>query len=151
VNRHRAWLAWPVVAAVSIAPFFWANPSITPDQGHHGAKGYYAPAAEIVAHAPPDAVIGSLQSGALSWLAKDRQRIVNLDGVVDGEARRALHDGRLAEFAKSRGMTHFADWDVNVKRFQERAGPHAPQLARVYEAEPQGQDERFVLYEVIWP
>lgn len=148
VTKHRAWLAWPVVAIVSIAPFFFASPRITPDQGHHGAKGYFAPAEDILAHAPPDARIGSFQSGALSWLAPSR--VINLDGVVDHEARRALHESRLAEFARARGMTHFADWDVNVKRFQERAGPNAPKLTRLYATEPQGKDERFVLYEVSW-
>jgi hypothetical protein len=154
VTKHRAWLAWPAAAAISIAPFFWETPSITPDQGHHGAKGYFEPAREVLAHAPPGAVIGSLQSGALSWLASAGpapRRIINLDGVVDGEARRALHERRLAEFARSRGMTHFADWDVNVKRFQERAGANPPTLTRIYEAEPQGTDERFVLYAVGWP
>jgi hypothetical protein len=154
VTKHRAWLAWPVVAAISMAPFFWTTPSITSDQGHHGAKGYFEPAREVLAHAPPGAVIGSLQSGALSWLATDApdaKRIINLDGVVDGEARRALHERRLAEFARSRGMTHFADWDVNLKRFEDRAGPNPPTLTRIYEAEPQGNDERFVLYAVHWP
>ena len=150
VTRHRAWLAWPIVAAVSIAPFYFSSPAITPDQGHHGAKGYLVPAREILDHAPAKAVIGSLQSGALSWLATE-QRIVNLDGVVDRDARTALETRTLGAFAQARGVTHLADWDVNVKRFRERAGASAPTLRRIYEASRQGQDEAFVLYEVTWP
>lgn len=148
VTPHRAWLAWPVAATVAIVPFYFADPAVTPDQGHHGAKGYLAPARAILAHTPPNAVVGSLQSGALTWLAPPGVRVVNLDGVVDGEARAALRERRLAAFARGRGVTHLADWDVNVKRFLERSGDRPPQLRRLYEAEPQGKDERFVLYEV---
>lgn len=156
-ERLRALLVWPIVALASIVPFFFASPEVTPDQGHHGAKGYLVPAREILAHAPRDAVIGSLQSGALTWLASDEgrddrdPRVVNLDGVVDGEARAALEAGRLGAFARARGVTHFADWDVNVKRFLARAGDRRPALTRVFEASRQGPDEAFVLYEVTWP
>lgn len=152
VTKHPAWLALPVLSVISFAPFFFATPSITPDQGHHGAKGYDVPAREILAHVPDaDTAVGSFQSGALSWETSPRVRIVNLDGVVDGEARRALHEGRMAEFARERGMAYFADWDVNLKRFQERAGPNPPTFTAIYDAERQGKDERFVLYKVTWP
>lgn len=152
VRRRRAWLVWPAIAVASFAPFYFVRPSITPDQGHHGAKGYYAPTRDILAHVPKrETVIGSLQSGALSWQAGAGMRVLNLDGVVDGEARRALEEGRLAQFARDQHMEYFADWDVNLKRFQERAGPNPPTFTRLYEAEPQGKDERFVLYEVTWP
>lgn len=153
--RRREALAWLAVAAISIAPFFYRDPKITPDQGHHGAKGYFVPAGEILAAAPRDAVIGAFQSGALGWRSGEAsaagRRVVNLDGVVDGEAARAVREHRLAAFAKERGVTHLADWDVNVKLFRDRAGPNPPALVRVAEAEPQGADERFVLYRLEWP
>lgn len=152
--RRREAFAWLAVAALSIAPFFYADPKTTPDQGHHGAKGYWVPAGQILDAAPPGAVIGSFQSGALGWRAAEPTSgasIVNLDGVVDGEARRAVRDHTLAAFARSRGVTHLADWDVNAKLFRDRAGPNPPALVRIAEAEPQGTDERFVLYRLDWP
>lgn len=150
--RRRVWAAAGVVALVGLLRFL-GSPAETVDQGHHGAKGYREPARQMLALAPNGAVIGSFQSGALGWFADGTGRqVVNLDGVVDGESARALRDGKLADHAITRHITHLADWDVNVKRFQERSGRRPPvYLRRVGEAEPQGRDERFVLYEIEWP
>ena len=131
------------------------TPSITVDQGHHGAKGYREPARQILAMAPPNAVIGSFQSGALGWFADGSGReVVNLDGVVDGEAARAVRERRLAAFAQARGITHLADWQFNARLFVERAGDAGVTLGalrKIGEAEPQGKNERFVLYAIDWP
>ncbi|MBX3231530.1 MAG: hypothetical protein KIT84_24120 [Labilithrix sp.] len=150
--RRRAWAGWCLLALVAIGRLALATPVMTIDQGHHGAKGYREPARQVLALAPPGAVVGSFQSGALAWFADGTGRaVVNLDGVVDREAARAVREHHLAAFARSRGVTHFADWEVNVKRFRERAGDATFVLRRVGEAEPQGRDERFVLYAIDWP
>jgi hypothetical protein len=130
---------------------------MTVDREHHGAKGYIEPARQVLALAPDGAVVGSLQSGALGWLAplaKKKTSIVNLDGVVDREARAAFRERRLAAFARSRGVTHLCDWEFNVRTFVERSGD--PRLAltslrAMGAAEPQGEHERFVLYAIDWP
>jgi 4-amino-4-deoxy-L-arabinose transferase-like glycosyltransferase len=140
---------------VALVRFVTFAPTMTVDQGHHGAKGYREPARQILARAPQGAVVGALQSGALGWFAHgSERRVVNLDGVVDVEAAEALRGGHLAAFARSRGVTHLADWDVNVRLFLARSGdPRLTRasLVRVAEAEAQGPHERFVLYEIRWP
>lgn len=140
---------------VKTAQFFTVVPTTTVDVGHHGAKGYREPARQILAAAPPGAVIGSFQSGALAWFADGSgHRIVNLDGVVDAEAAAAFRERRLAAFARSRGVTHLADWGLNVRHFLERSGDSRvdrASLRAVGEAESQGGNEHFVLYEIAWP
>lgn len=150
-----ALLACLLAGFAALARFATSSPPMSVDQGHHGAKGYREPARQIVALAPRAAVIGSFQSGALDWFADGSGTIVvNLDGVVDREAARAVRERRIAAFARSRGVTHLADWEVNVKLFLERSGD--PRIGRgslraLGEAEPQGRDERFVLYAIDWP
>jgi len=144
-----------VAALVTIVRFATSTPPMTVDQGHHGAKGYREPARQVLAMAPSGAVIGSFQSGALGWFADGSRRdVVNLDGVVDGEAARAFREHRMAAFARARGVTHLADWDMNVRLFLERSGD--PRISRaslqaIGNTEPQGARERFVLYSITWP
>jgi hypothetical protein len=144
-----------VVALFTIARFATSTPAITVDQRHHGAKGYREPARQMLAAAPPGAVIGSFQSGALAWFADGSgKNVVNLDGVVDAEAARAVREHGIAAFAKARGVTHLADWEVNAKLFVARSGDRritSASLQPIGEAERQGADERFVLYAIRWP
>lgn len=143
-----------VAALISIARFATSSPLSTIDQGHHGAKGYREPARQILALTPPGAVIGSFQSGALEWIADGSgTQVVNLDGVVDREAARAFRHHEIARFARSRGVTHLADWEANVRLFLDRSGD--PNMGRsalrlIGEAESQGEDERFGLYAIDW-
>lgn len=142
-----------LVGAHGSVELLTAQPDGTVDVGLHGAKGYRDAAKEILAAVPPGSVVGSLQSGALGWFAGDDVRIVNLDGVVDGEAAEALRDGRLAELARARGVTHLADWQFNIETFLARSGDPAltpDRLEPVAEAGSQGGD-RFVLVRVRWP
>jgi hypothetical protein len=144
-----------LAALVSLGRFSISEPEMTVDRGHHGAKGYAAPAQQILALAPPGAVIGSFQTGALGWFADGSGRtVVNLDGVVDGEAARAVREHRIAAFARARGVTHLADWDVNTALFLAPSGDQAlrrDDLQPIGSAEPQGKAERFVLYAIRWP
>ncbi|WP_394847258.1 hypothetical protein LZC95_07295 [Pendulispora brunnea] len=154
--RHRAWPwtrnAAALVLAVSCAVdvgYVLARPERTPDEDLHGAKGYREAALAVLDMTPPGAVVGALQSGALSYFADGRNvRVVNLDGVVDDEAKAAFHAHRLAAFARARGMTHFADWTWNREAFVRHAGDPAITDAcfvPLGEAPPQPPD-RFVLY-----
>jgi len=129
------------------------DPPTSPDVALDGAKGYREAARDVLAGTPPGAVVGSLQSGALAYYAPRGVRVVNLDGVVDRHAARALHSGQLGAFARERGMTHFADWPFNVALFQARSGAVAvkpEQLRLIATARLQGTDA-FGLYEVAWP
>lgn len=163
-ERRRLWLTVVCGLAISgaasiltIVRFATTTPAMTVDREHHGAKGYIEPARQILALAPDGAVIGSLQSGALGWLAplaSKKVAVVNLDGVVDREAKAAFRERRLAAFARARGVTHICDWEFNVRTFLERSGDPRIVMASlrpIGEAEPQGEHERFVLYEIEWP
>jgi len=150
--RQRAAAIWFAVAAVQIGGFFVARPAMTVDQGHNGAKGYAVPAQEILELAPEGAVIGAFQTGALGYFADGSGRtVVNLDGVVDAEAAAALRAHDLEAFVSRRGVTHFADWPMNARRFRAcLGGGHLKLRAIAVAAEPQGKGERFTLYELVW-
>jgi hypothetical protein len=145
-----------LLAAIGIGmtlPNLWRNPATSPDVRLEGTKGYREVARSVLASAPGDAVIGSLQSGALQYYAKPPVRVVNLDGVVDREAADALRERTLGQFARERGVTHFADWKFNLDLFLERAG--MPGLTRgsfstLYEGPLQG-DEKLTLYAIEFP
>ncbi len=145
-----------VLVGVSLstsAGYLFDDPAETPDVGLHGAKGYREAARDVLALAPSGSVIGSLQSGALSYFAGEDVEVVNLDGVVDREAAEALREHRLAEFARSRGVTHLADWPFNVGTFLLHSGEpdlRPSDLMPVGTSRPQGGDS-FVLLEVRWP
>ncbi len=130
------------------------------DYGLHGAKGYREPALQILALTPRNAVIGSLQGGALSYYARtvDKNiRVVNLDGVVDGKAAQAFKDYRLAEYAQQRGVTHFADWPFNYIAFVQRSRKNniISAMEQVGVAERQAPpdaviDDRMMLFKISW-
>jgi hypothetical protein len=163
--RHpwRMRILYAVIAICGVALigrltlFMTYTSTLSLDQGHHGVKGYGAPAKAILAMSPRDAVIGSFQSGALAWFANESasdRKVVNLDGVVDGEAARAVREHRIAAFARSRGVTYLADWEVNVNLFIDRSGDARitrSSLHAIGAAERQGDGEVFVLYEIAWP
>ena len=137
VGAGRALRGWPLGAEL--------------DGGLEGAKAYAPVARDVMDLLPDGAVVGAFQSGALSYFAKDGVRVVNLDGVVDGEARRAGAEGRLLDYAFERGVTHIADWKLNLENLQ-RLSPeaqHGIQAQGVGRARPQGFD-RFVVYAVEW-
>ena len=131
IRRDRAGqLAPPVLRAVAAAvavalvipPAFdtvgllRAQPQGSVEGGYDGAKGYAEVAREVLSQLPPGAVVGSMQSGALGYFAPyapQGVRVVNLDGVVDGEAAAALAQDRLPDYMRERGVTHFADWPFN--------------------------------------
>ncbi len=130
--------------------WIWANPSMTPDVSLHGAKGYREVTRDILGFLPQNAVIGAFQSGALAYYAPDRS-VVNLDGVVDGQAERAIRNGQLGEYARSRGVTYFVDWPFNYRAFVYFGGNVArgAQFKVLGMARPQGPD-RSIVSRVIW-
>ncbi len=136
------------------------EPKFSVDYGLLGAKGYRNPALQILENAPKNAVIGAFQSGALSYYAPTVNKgikIVNLDGVVDGNSAQALRERRLASYAKKRGVTHLADWEFNIHMFLRYAGDSRQyQICRVIAvAENQFPpnritNDRFMLVEINW-
>ncbi len=100
-----------------------------------------------------DAVVGSLQSGALAYYAQGRIRVVNLDGVVDRSARDAIAGGTLADFARARGVTHLADWDFNLQNFDRfsTSSRNLPLRQETSIAVPMQGSDQFRLQRLAWP
>jgi len=162
IGSRRAAAAGPialgVVAALpgveSLRYLVYAPPNGTMDAALHGAKGYRAPERWIASRAPRGAVIGALQSGALAYYADGAGvTVVNLDGVVDRDAALAFRRRDTAAFARSRGVTHLADFEFNLDVFLRYGGDprlDASSLRVVARAAPQGID-RVTLVEIAWP
>jgi hypothetical protein len=70
-----------------------------------------------------DAVIGSLNAGILGYFSQ--RTVVNLDGVVNDEALRALESCTLPLYAARRGVDLYVDLDGAVESFVARFGPPA--------------------------
>lgn len=95
-----AGLAVVALPAVGSARLVGAPSGASVEGGYEGAKGYAETAREVLAQLPPEAVVASLQSGALGYFPEHAPQgvpVVNLDGVVDGDAARALARRRLPD------------------------------------------------------
>ncbi len=104
-----------VMRAADVA--VWAGQSDRFVEGHK-----YGDVAQMLVPLLPDgAVVVAMQSGALSWYAGERLRVVNLDGVVNGDARQAIHDGTLDLYVRDLGAQYFADWEFNRVWLNERS------------------------------
>ncbi|HWL84670.1 MAG TPA: hypothetical protein VNO21_02645, partial [Polyangiaceae bacterium] len=144
-------LASAVVAlscAVDVG-YLFSHPARSTDEDLHGAKGYREAALAVLDMSPRGAVLGALQSGALSYFADGRDvRVLNLDGVVDAEAKTAFQGNHMASFARARAMTHFADWTWNRDAFIHHAGDATMSTACFVPlgSAPTQPPDRFVLY-----
>jgi len=87
----------------------------SPAASMEDARGYREIAQQVIAHLPNGTTVGAMQSGALCYYTERAVRVVNLDGVVNGDAFRAIRDKRMAAYLKATGVEYFADWDLNVR------------------------------------
>lgn len=140
-----------IPGGTAVVEFLSVRPDGTVDTWLHGAKGYRRAALEVYRSVPQGSVVGSLQTGALEYYAPPGVQVVNLDGVVDRHAARAFREGTLGDYARSRGMTHLADWPFNYGNFVRRGGETArrARFTEVARASPQGRDV-MVLAAVEW-
>ena len=104
-----------------LRPLF-AKPEITPDAKLDGVKGYRDIALELNKYLAPGDVVGAFQSGALAYYAKPFVRVINLDGVVNLKAAKAIKNRALKRYVDSEKMNHFADWEGNSYFFQSVYG-----------------------------
>ena len=157
-NRRRiGFLAAINVALASLVVFCWVSaydvlfstPATSVDTGLQGAKGYREVALAVLEHVPPNVTLGALQSGALSYYASPAIRVVNLDGVVNGSAYRAMKDSRLKNYILRMNITFFADWKVNLDLLRLHEGASASPLKFLpeFSAPRQGMDQT-ILYRV---
>jgi len=122
------------------------------DVGIEGSKGYREPALFALTALPPGTVVGALQSGALMYYASPSTTVVNLDGVVDRHAHRAIVEGRRADYAHQRNISWFVDWPFNrvaLGFFSPRAAMRGALLQERWWGPLRGTD-RTVVWSVDW-
>lgn len=99
---------WPLpLLVISLAAVVWLHspaklPGVAAERSPHLVVADW-----INANTPADAVIGSMNSGILSYLAQ--RKVVNLDGVVDHRSLRAHWDKRQPEYLQQRGIGYLVD------------------------------------------
>ncbi len=86
------------------------------------STGYREGAIAMNRRVPAGTLVGSEQSGALSFYARDGRHVLNLDGVVNPDAARARHQGQLAQYIRSRHIHWFADHPLTLIRIDELLG-----------------------------
>ena len=126
-----------------------SSPAGTLFAGDEGARGYGEVAREVLGWVPSGATVSAMQSGALGYYAPRSIRVLNLDGVVNRDARRALGERGLYAYLASSGVDYFADWDINVLMLLMHSGAPEPRaiLSPLRRMKPQGRD-RFTLFRV---
>jgi hypothetical protein len=141
-----------LIGLVGAARFMWITPAVSPDTGLHGAKGYREAVRDVYRLTPRGAVIGAFQSGALAYYAPPGVHVINLDGVVDRKAAAAGREHTLADYAKSRGMTHLADWQFNQDNFVRlsSATTAAFDTHPLGAARSQGRRDQFMVLQIEW-
>lgn len=112
------------------------------ERGLNGAKGMSEPAREVMQLLPNGAVVGAFQSGALIYFARPGVRVVDLSGVVDPDAKEALEERRVLDYAAKEGVTHIADSRVNVEslRLLSPKSIHGIEADPIGQARPKGGD-----------
>ncbi|MCS7253522.1 MAG: glycosyltransferase family 39 protein [Armatimonadota bacterium] len=78
-----------------------------------GFEEYLNVALWLKEHTPKDARIGMFQSGTASYLSE--RTVINLDGVVNGDALKAMLDKQMLKYVVSQGITYIADWEELIQ------------------------------------
>ena len=70
---------------------------------------------------PPGSRAGAFQSGTLSYFS--RRTVINLDGVVNPAAEKALRDGKVAPYIRQEGIEAVIDWPWILEALLVRRSP----------------------------
>jgi hypothetical protein len=80
---------------------------------------------------PKDARIGSFNSGILAYYCP--QRVINLDGVVNGAAYKAIKEGRIFSYLRSEKISHLVEAPLSIRfRSFQSAGDPVPLLKSIH-------------------
>jgi hypothetical protein len=77
-------------------------------------SGYYKIALWVKDQVGKGKKIGSYQSGALGYFLEDNT-VINLDGVVNPDAFKALKNNNALGYIKSENIDYLADWNLNLR------------------------------------
>ena len=96
-------------------------------------KGYHAEALWMNEYLPPRSVVGTFQAGIIGYFSK--HRVVNLDGVVNRQAYKALMSKRVGEYIRKEKITHVADWEIVMDKYLWLKSSMVPDqdLSRIHE------------------
>lgn len=105
-RRRAAQLGFVAAGALSLG--LW----LTPSDAWVGASPHRVQQLEgarwLAAHTEPGARIGAFNAGILSYFSG--RTVVNLDGVVNGEAYEARRSGRLMDYILAKQLDYLVDW-----------------------------------------
>ncbi len=119
---------WSVVTLMGAALFFpapdgfdrllhWKSRAPASSYYLEAATGYRQQARWLNTIVPDHQVIGAHQSGALGYYAEGDRTVINLDGVVNAEAARALRDNGEVAFLRRNHIGWIADWGLTVAAY----------------------------------
>lgn len=69
---------------------------------------------------PAGTVVGSSQSGALSYFAPEL-KVINLDGVVNKECFISLQEGRNMEYIREKDIEYIFGWENNIEFIRQHS------------------------------
>ncbi len=125
VFLHRRWQKplSQVSIFIGFIVLIWFLPGLgklmfqSPEQG-----GYYNIAVWANETLPPDAVLGSAQTGALTYWARPDMTVINMDGVANPDAYAALKAGNQMAYLREQGITHIVNWPINMDLLRDYSG-----------------------------
>ena len=128
--KHGRRVLAPLGAALAIfylVQFVNMYPRLTPP------RGYHAEAQWINNYLPPRSVVGTFQAGIIGYFSK--HRVVNLDGVVNRQAYKALMSKQMGAYIYREGITHLADWEIVMDKYLWLKSSMVPDrhLSRIHE------------------
>jgi len=97
---------------------------------------YLLAVAALDAQLPASCRVGAFQSGTLGYFS--RCQVINLDGVVNRDATRALKEQRMATYIREEGITAVIDWPWILEALLVRRSPEgsAQELGTAHRAGP---------------
>jgi hypothetical protein len=111
--RARAVLTSVACALLVVGSLMTREFETVTGQGRDGNFGYRAIGLWTRDRFPAGTVIGAKQSGAIGYYAADCD-VVNLDGVVNRDAFRALTERRMLDWLGEQGIETFVLWDYGA-------------------------------------
>jgi hypothetical protein len=109
---------------------------------YQNVSGYIEAAGTLDRALPPGSRGGAFQSGTVGYFA--RHPVINLDGVVNRDATRALREKRMSDYIRSEGIEAIIDWPLWFEALLVQRSPEGDGK-RLGPAEPAG---RFLLIRV---
>jgi len=88
-------------------------------------RGYFRIGSYVQRAFPHGARIGTYQSGAMGYFARDKT-VINLDGVVNEGALRAHQERRAFDYTREQGLEYLVDWDSNFEDMLFQFSANAP-------------------------